>query len=48
MKVRAASYSSAGGCQSRQAIPVDRYESVRKFYEKIRAAEQSPVVLAKK
>lgn len=29
-------------------IPVDQYESVRKFYEKIRAAEQSPVVLAKK
>jgi hypothetical protein len=29
-------------------IPADQYESVRRFYEKIRAAEQSPVVLAKK
>jgi transglutaminase-like putative cysteine protease len=29
-------------------IPADQYETVRKFYEKIRAAEQSPVVLAKK
>jgi hypothetical protein len=30
------------------AIPADQYESVRKFYERIRAAEQSPVVLARK
>jgi hypothetical protein len=29
-------------------IPADQYESVRKFYERIRAAEQSPVVIAKK
>lgn len=29
-------------------IPADQYESVRKFYERIRAAEQSPVVLVKK
>jgi transglutaminase-like putative cysteine protease len=29
-------------------IPADQYESVRKFYERIRAAEQSPVVLTKK
>ena len=29
-------------------IPADQYESVRKFYERIRTAEQSPVVLAKK
>jgi len=29
-------------------IPPDQYESVRKFYEKIRAAEVAPVVLAKK
>ena len=29
-------------------IPADQYESVRKFYERIRSAEQSPVVLAKK
>jgi len=29
-------------------IPVDKYNSVRTFFEKIRAAEQSPVVLARK
>jgi transglutaminase-like putative cysteine protease len=29
-------------------IPADQYESVRKFYERVRAAEGSPVVLAKK
>jgi len=29
-------------------IPADQYNTVRSFFEKIRAAEQSPVVLAKK
>jgi hypothetical protein len=29
-------------------IPSDQYQSVRSFYQKMRAAEQSPVVLAKK
>jgi hypothetical protein len=29
-------------------IPANQYESVRTFYQKIRAAEQSPVVLARK
>jgi hypothetical protein len=29
-------------------IPVEQYNSVRSFFEKIRAAEQSPVVLARK
>lgn len=29
-------------------IPVDQYAAVRNFFEKIRAAEQTPVVLAKK
>jgi len=29
-------------------IPVEQYNSVRSFFEKIRAAEQAPVVLAKK
>jgi hypothetical protein len=29
-------------------IPVEQYASVRSFFEKIRAAEQAPVVLAKK
>jgi hypothetical protein len=29
-------------------IPVDQYTSVRSFFEKIRAAEQAPVVLARK
>jgi hypothetical protein len=30
------------------SIPVDQYQSVRSFFEKIRAAEQSPVVLIRK
>jgi hypothetical protein len=30
------------------SIPVDQYQSVRSFFEKIRAAEQAPVVLIKK
>ena len=34
--------------QHASTIPVDQYLSVRTFFEKIRAAEQSPVVLAKK
>jgi len=29
-------------------IPIDQYAAVRSFFEKIRAAEQTPVVLAKK
>ena len=29
-------------------IPAEQYESVRRFYERIRSAEQSPVVLVKK
>lgn len=29
-------------------IPAEEYQSVRKFFERIRAAEQAPVVLAKK
>ncbi|MGB7924459.1 MAG: DUF3857 domain-containing protein [Pyrinomonadaceae bacterium] len=29
-------------------VPVEEYQKVRSFYERIRAAEQSPVVLAKK
>jgi uncharacterized protein DUF3857/transglutaminase superfamily protein len=29
------------------AIPADQYQAVRTFYEKIRAAEQAPVVLAR-
>ncbi|HWP53688.1 MAG TPA: hypothetical protein VN476_06100 [Pyrinomonadaceae bacterium] len=29
-------------------IPADQYNSVRSFFEKIRAAEQAPVVLARK
>ena len=29
-------------------IPVEKYQSVRAFFEKVRSAEQSPVVLAKK
>jgi hypothetical protein len=29
-------------------IPVEQYQSVRNFFERIRAAEQAPVVLAKK
>ncbi len=34
--------------QKAGTIPVDQYNSVRSFFEKIRAAEQSPVVLARK
>ena len=34
--------------QRAATIPADQYESVRSFFEKIRAAEQAPVVLAKK
>ena len=34
--------------QKAGTIPVDQYAVVRSFFEKIRAAEQSPVVLAKK
>jgi hypothetical protein len=34
--------------QKAGTIPVEQYNTVRSFFEKIRAAEQSPVVLAKK
>jgi transglutaminase-like putative cysteine protease len=34
--------------QNAAIIPVDQYNSVRSFYERIRAAEQAPVVLARK
>jgi hypothetical protein len=34
--------------QHAATIPVEQYNSVRSFFEKIRAAEQSPVVLARK
>ena len=34
--------------QHAATIPVEQYTSVRSFFEKIRAAEQSPVVLARK
>jgi transglutaminase-like putative cysteine protease len=34
--------------QKAVTIPVDQYNSVRTFFEKIRAAEQAPVVLARK
>lgn len=34
--------------QKATTIPSDQYQSVRSFYEKIRAAEQAPVVLARK
>ena len=34
--------------QSAATIPVEQYNSVRSFFEKIRAAEQAPVVLARK
>lgn len=34
--------------QKAATIPADQYNSVRTFFEKIRAAEQSPVVLARK
>lgn len=33
---------------NRSAVPADKYESVRDFFGKIRAAEQSPVVLMRK
>ena len=34
--------------QRAMTIPVEQYSAVRSFFERIRAAEQSPVVLAKK
>ena len=34
--------------QRATTIPADKYSSVRRFYERIRALEQSPVVLARK
>ena len=34
--------------QRSATVPVEDYQKVRSFYERIRAAEQSPVVLAKK
>ncbi len=34
--------------QKAATIPADQYNSVRSFFEKIRAAEQAPVVLARK
>jgi len=34
--------------QNAATIPADQYVSVRSFFEKIRAAEQAPVVLARK
>ncbi len=34
--------------QRAATIPVEQYNSVRSFFEKIRAAEQAPVVLARK
>ena len=34
--------------QNSTIIPVDQYNSVRVFFERIRAAEQAPVVLARK
>lgn len=34
--------------QRATTIPADQYNTVRKFYERMRAAEQAPVVLAKK
>jgi hypothetical protein len=34
--------------QKAGTIPVEQYNTVRTFFEKIRAAEQSPVVLARK
>lgn len=33
---------------NQSTVPVDKYETVRSFYTKIRSAEQSPVVLIKK
>ena len=29
-------------------IPVEQYQAVRRFFERVRAAEQSPVVLVRK
>ena len=34
--------------QRATTIPSEHYQSVRSFYEKMRAAEQAPVVLTKK
>ncbi|HZE70137.1 MAG TPA: hypothetical protein VE135_11515 [Pyrinomonadaceae bacterium] len=34
--------------QRASTIPADEYQGVRSFYERIRSAEQAPVVLAKK
>jgi len=34
--------------QRAATIPADEYQGVRSFYERIRSAEQAPVVLAKK
>jgi hypothetical protein len=34
--------------QQGATLPADQYQSIRGFFEKIRAAEQAPVVLAKK
>jgi len=34
--------------QRAATIPVEQYDSVRSFFEKIRAAEQAPVVLTRK
>ena len=34
--------------QRATTIPSEHYQSVRSFYEKMRAAEQAPVVLARK
>jgi len=34
--------------QRAATIPADQYRAVRSFFEKIRAAEQAPVVLVKK
>lgn len=34
--------------QRAMTIPADQYQTVRSFFEKIRAAEQAPVVLARK
>ena len=34
--------------QHAATIPADQYQSVRSFFERIRASEQSPVVLVRK
>jgi len=34
--------------QRAMTIPADQYQTVRNFFEKVRAAEQAPVVLARK